>query len=113
MPYKPGESGNPSGRTKKFVKKYNKFAGRCRTLSPRALKVLEEQLESDDEKLRFLAAKEILDRAWGRPMQAVMLADETTAVPQATLDRPPELTRQQWLEHYTHKQNAIDVTPEQ
>jgi hypothetical protein len=68
--FKPGASGNPTGSTPAFE--------RVRTLarehSPEAFKTLVELMRLTDEPIvRLRAAEQILDRAFGRPAQAVEL----------------------------------------
>ncbi|MCP4620650.1 MAG: hypothetical protein GY844_29945 [Bradyrhizobium sp.] len=63
----PGYTANPSGRPK--------IAEEIKTLArehaPDAFKRICELLESDDERTAFAAAQEILNRAYGRPTQAI------------------------------------------
>lgn len=62
-PFQPGQSGNPAGRTpishdvKTLAKKNTK----------RAFEKILELIDSDDERVALTAAKEVLDRAWGKP----------------------------------------------
>ena len=65
-PFKPGQSGNPSGRPKipDDIKKILKLQ------APNALQKLLTLMESDDERIALVAANSILDRAWGKPVQA-------------------------------------------
>ena len=76
--FKPGQSGNPRGRPK--------VAAEARELArqhgPRALERLVELIESDDERVALMAAKEILDRAYGKP---VPRADEDDGESPATV----------------------------
>jgi hypothetical protein len=65
----PGARATPKGRTK--VPDDLKF--RFRKLTPQAVDVIEKCLSSDDEKIRFEAAKHILDRAFGKPAQSTEL----------------------------------------
>lgn len=65
----PGQSGNPGGRPKGI-------AAQARQHGARALDVLVEALESDDEKVKIAAAREILDRGYGKAL--TMTADVTS-----------------------------------
>jgi len=64
-PFKPGASGNPSGRPKipDDVKKILKLQ------APNALQKLLTLMESNDERIALTAANCVLDRAWGKPTQ--------------------------------------------
>lgn len=61
----PGQSGNPKGRPK-AAPTAQQF---LETLSLRAACVLDALLESNDDRVRLEAAKEILDRTIGKPEQ--------------------------------------------
>ena len=64
-PFPPGVSGNPSGRPKMNpeVKAILKAA------SPDAARALVELLDSENEKIKLLAAQDILDRTQGKAIQ--------------------------------------------
>ena len=62
-----GVSGNPSGRPKGNPK----VKELLKANSEEAAKVLIGLLNSEVEKIRFMAAQEILNRTEGKPMQAV------------------------------------------
>lgn len=64
-PYPPGVSGNPGGRPRvdPEVKEILKAA------SPDAARALVELLGSEQEKIKLLAAQDILDRTQGKAMQ--------------------------------------------
>ena len=66
-PFPKGKSGNPGGRPKipDEVKAILKLQ------APNALQKLLTLMESSDERIAFSAASAILDRAWGKPSQAV------------------------------------------
>lgn len=57
--FKPGMTGNPGGRPKGI-------AAIAREHTDKAVSVLVEGMESDDERVRIAAAKEILDRGYGK-----------------------------------------------
>jgi hypothetical protein len=68
MPFKPGQSGNPGGRPKGWAE-VNALA---RQHTAAAIEALVKSL--DDRRTRVQAAQALLDRGWGKPMQAVELA---------------------------------------
>lgn len=73
-PFKPGQSGNPSGRPKKD----RDLTLLAKDESEKALKVLIKLMGSDDDRVALQAAQAILDRAVGKPRQTVdMNADVT------------------------------------
>lgn len=69
MVFKPGQSGNPSGRPKVL----EEFKNLCRKNSVDALteviKILKNEKSKNSDKLK--AAEMILDRAYGKPIQEV------------------------------------------
>lgn len=60
--WKPGESGNPSGLSKKHFE----LQAIARAKSPRAFERVVELVESPDERIALMASKEVLERAFGR-----------------------------------------------
>ncbi len=76
-PWQPGQSGNPGGRPKGI-------AAKAREHTDRALEVLAEALADDDHRVRVTAAKELLDRGWGKPL--TMTADVTKRLDDFTDD---------------------------
>lgn len=75
--WKPGQSGNPGGRPKGI-------AALAREHTDSALGVLVAGLKSADERVQIVAAKEILDRGWGKPL--AMTADVTKRLDDFTDD---------------------------
>lgn len=67
MAFKPGQSGNPSGRP--AVNPDVTLAARAHTAA--ALNVLARALRDSDARVRVVAANSILDRAWGKPAQTL------------------------------------------
>jgi hypothetical protein len=63
--FKPGESGNPGGRTASFAE----CQRLAREASPDAMRRLVELMESSDERVALMAADKVLERAWGKPKE--------------------------------------------
>ena len=74
--WKPGVSGNPAGRPKKLVD----IAELCREHGPRAVQVVVSLLDDADSRVRMAAAKELLDRGYGKPTQTIEGADAATTL---------------------------------
>jgi len=66
MVFRPGQSGNPGGRPKGI-------AAKAREHGDKALDVLVKALDDADARVRLTAAKEIMDRGYGKPI--TMTAD--------------------------------------
>ena len=65
--FAPGASGNPGGRPKLPGEMREMFQAKA----PEAFEVLCKHLHANDAKVSVTAAKEILDRAYGRPLQSI------------------------------------------
>ena len=98
--FKPGQSGNPSGRPAETLEQ------KARKLTDPALKALVLDLADPDK--RAFAACAILDRGWGKPTQSV------NAVVNAThyvggVDLPPRETLEQWLQRRKEELRRLDA----
>jgi hypothetical protein len=66
-PWKPGQSGNPSGRSRAA----DELRKALEQDAPHARQRLRELLDSDDESIALRAAEFVIDHVKGRPTQAV------------------------------------------
>ena len=67
MPFKKGESGNPTGK----ARGYAQMARRLEDMTPRALTRLGKLAQSDNETVALAACRDILDRSLGKAKQNV------------------------------------------
>lgn len=74
-PFKPGQSGNPSGRPKMPESLKARIA---KLASKEAVDVLQAALSSADEKVRLQAAGMLMDRAWGKAITPSEVKVEAT-----------------------------------
>lgn len=72
MAFVKGQSGNPGGRPKAVMPDGRTLSEAARGHSPKALQVLVAALEDPDT--AFAAAKELLDRGFGKPAQSLEVA---------------------------------------
>ena len=72
MVWKKGQSGNPGGKRKPTLQ-WKHFKSLCQEHSIDAFKVLKKLIRSDDENIQLRAVRELLDRAFGKPTQAIDL----------------------------------------
>lgn len=77
--FKPGQSGNPNGRPKVP----NEVKRLAREASPRAMQKLIALIDNDDAKVALMAAKEVLDRAYGKVAPA---EDDETGAKNVTIN---------------------------
>ena len=99
--WQPGQSGNPGGRPKTVVD----AVAICQKHGEKACQVLEKLLDSKDERIQFAAAKEVLDRGFGKPVQAV-----TSDNPVATLTFLHLVAAKQWSD--ANAGRVVDVEPQ-
>lgn len=67
MPFKRGQSGNPSGRPKEFAH----IKALAREHTEAAIAVLVAALEDPNGRTRIAAAEALLDRGYGKPTQGI------------------------------------------
>jgi hypothetical protein len=80
--WRPGQSGNPGGRTVEFAD----CQRLCREASAAAARRLIELMHSEDERVALMAADKVLERAWGRPKER----DPATSLEQRLMQMTPD-----------------------
>src|SRR5262245_18838414 len=86
MPWKKGQSGNPSGKRKHLRPALKKtITELARDASPEAIKTLITVMTSEKSTMtaRAIAADRILDRAYGKAPQAVAVVGTSTCLKRA------------------------------
>jgi hypothetical protein len=63
--FKSGESGNPGGRTDKYLEAQRI----CREATPAAARKMVALMDSADERVALMAADKVFERAWGKPRE--------------------------------------------
>ena len=79
MAFQKGQSGNPGGRPKECAE----VKALARQYGPEAIEKLVALLRGEDARVAKAAADSLLDRAYGKPTQAVDLTAEVAATVQA------------------------------
>jgi hypothetical protein len=74
--WQPGVSGNPSGRQKEGID----IAALARRLGPKCIGVIEQLLHDEDPRMRYAAATALLDRGYGRQVQAIASSDNAESL---------------------------------
>jgi hypothetical protein len=74
--WKPGQSGNPNGRVKDRID----VTEMCRRIGPRAVHVIDALMDDADPRVRLQAAMAILDRGFGKPVQALLSNDNASSL---------------------------------
>lgn len=80
-PWKPGQSGNPSGLSKDTAGRVVEARRLALEHAPRAIATLAELLDDEDARVRIAAAEGLLDRAGLKPFATEPERIEVTAVP--------------------------------
>lgn len=68
-PFKPGQSGNPNGRPKMPPELIKAFRDRTQDALNTLVEIMNDKDGRGSERVK--AAEVVLDRAWGKPIQAV------------------------------------------
>ena len=92
--FAPGWSGNPTGRPKLPAEMKEMFQAKA----PEAFKVLCKHLHSTDPRVSVSAATQILDRAYGRPVQSIDANINDDPVRYIVELPKKSATTQEWLE---------------
>ena len=92
--FQKGVSGNPGGRPKLPAEMREMF----RAKAPEAFEVLSRHLQSPDAKVAIAAATQILDRAYGRPVQSIDANINDDPVRYIVELPKKSATTQEWLE---------------
>jgi hypothetical protein len=97
--FQPGQSGNPGGRPNDDV------VSIARKLTDKAFAAIVLDLRVPER--RLLAAREILDRGWGKVPQDISgHLSHTLAV--GGIDAPPRETLEQWLARHNRDMDALE-----
>ena len=92
--FAPGWSGNPTGRPKLPAEMKEMF----QTKAPEAFEVLCKHLHASDPRVSVSAATQILDRAYGRPVQSIDVREDGPTV-RYFVEMPEKCaTTEEWLE---------------
>lgn len=75
-PWQAGQSGNPNGRPPAPVD----IAALAREHGPRCIEVAAELLEDTDPRIRLATLVALLDRGYGRPIQAIATQDNALSL---------------------------------
>ena len=92
--FKKGQSGNPGGRPKLPAEIREMFQAKA----PEAFEVLSRHLQSSDAKVAIAAATQILDRAYGRPVQSIDASINDDPVRYIVELPEKSATTEEWLE---------------
>ena len=111
MAFVKGKSGNPGGKPKEL----KNVLAQARRISPVALRVLKKILndKSAGNQVKVSAASVVLDRAWGKPAQAITGADGGPAVMKFTWEgqAPPAIVTPQVSTSADNAKSSVDDKP--
>lgn len=80
--WKPGQSGNPSGNA---GGDYVEMMRICRQFTPDAAYTIAALMfGSEDDRVRLMASKELMERAWGKPREAAPEGSDPSALERRT-----------------------------
>jgi len=106
MVWKKGQSGNPAGGG--HTRKQRQIAELLAPYVPEAIEVILKELRGSG---RMAAAKEIIDRVYGKPAQALSVSGPNdTPLRLQFIDGPPNETREEWVKRQNEKLNVGTTT---
>jgi hypothetical protein len=105
MLYKPGESGNPSGKS---AVKQAQLRDLLLPHVGKAVQVIVTALHGADTKVALTAAHDLIDRLYGKAPQALEVSGSINHQIEL-VDIPNKVDRQQWIQvHQTTQTLALD-----
>jgi hypothetical protein len=100
--FQPGQSGNPKGRPKE----YSEIKALARTFGPEAIETLANLMRnSEDERTRVVAAKELLDRGFGKAEQSIDISGDVEVTKYVIRLPDAQTTSIEWSQQ--HKPAAV------
>ena len=103
--FAPGISGNPGGRPKLPAEMKEIFQAK----GPEAAEILVKHLRNSDPRVSVAAAREILDRAYGKPVQSINV-DREERIKLIAVVPQKAATTEEWLK-LIDQQKVIEHQP--